>query len=65
MTTATIEEAKGCPRIVTDLRAIEGRLRAVSRVDAEAIERIITEIVGPESPGNRFYKGYRGVSRWL
>lgn len=65
MTTATVEEVKAYPGIVSDLRAIESRVRAVSRVDAEAIERIITEIAGPETPGSRFYSGYRGVTRWL
>lgn len=62
--TATADELKYA-NIVPGLRAIEARVRTMSRVDAEAIEKIIADIVGPVAPGSHLYKGYRGVSRWL
>ncbi len=65
MVTATVEEVKGYSSIVSDLKEIETRVRTVSRFDAEALDRIITGIAGPEAPRSRFYNGYRGVSRWL
>lgn len=65
MVTATVDEVKCYAKIVPDLRAVEARVRAVSRVDAEAIEKIIADIAGPAAPGSRFYNGYRGVTRWL
>ena len=43
MVTATADEVKCYTNIVPDLRAVEARVRAVSRVDAEAIEKIIAE----------------------
>jgi len=65
MVTATADEIRVGPGVVSDLMAIESRMRTISRFDAEALEKIITDITGPEPLGNRFYKGYRGISRWL